>query len=150
MIQCTKQQAHLKMSKGQKQKFFTKETNGKSSSERNNLSGNQETVNLKNNNIFHSLAKFLKPGLSATSRMEVTGLLYLVSGKLLQLSWRAAWKYLSRVRRYMPQRPSMSHAGSCATETSAPHMLTCPVILPMVPHKPQYPSAGKINKLQNI
>ena len=39
------------------------------------------------------MAKFLKPGLSATSRMEVTGLLYLVSGKLLRLSWRAAWKY---------------------------------------------------------
>lgn len=45
MIQCTKKQAHLKMSKRQKQKFYTKDINGKSPSERNNLSGNQESVN---------------------------------------------------------------------------------------------------------
>lgn len=43
MIQCTKKQAHLKMSK--RQKFYTKDINGKSPSERNNLSGNQESVN---------------------------------------------------------------------------------------------------------
>lgn len=107
-------------------------------------------MNLKNNNIFHSLAKFLKPGLSATSRMEVTGLLYLVSGKLLRLSWRAAWKYpVTCEKTYALEAIHVTCRKLCYRNVS-PHTFTCPVIRPMVPHKPQYPAAGKTHQLQNI